>query len=177
MVRTERLGVTEDRGGMLVDRPSKGLAPRGEDLRGYLTAEKVSRHLRRRRRSRVLEVGQLPAQLHGQLQAQARAAWRRARTRCVRGELAELLEDGDGLLDIEQIEAYGRVDPGNARLRALMADIVDTGAWRLLWMPPSLPYYRLGPPFDDPEAGRCHQAARVLVMVGRAPGHRGAREL
>ena len=43
---------------------------------------------------------------------------------------------------------------GNARLRALAADYIDTGMWRLLWMPPSLPYLRPGGPYaglDLPE--------------------------
>jgi hypothetical protein len=33
------------------------------------------------------------------------------------------------------------MDPGNARLRNLVHDILDSGAWRLLWIPPSWPYY------------------------------------
>ena len=34
------------------------------------------------------------------------------------------------------------IDPGNARLRALEHDIFDQDTWRLLWLPPSLPYHR-----------------------------------
>lgn len=33
------------------------------------------------------------------------------------------------------------IEPGNARLRALKADTIDRGLWRLLWLPPSMPYY------------------------------------
>ncbi len=39
-----------------------------------------------------------------------------------------------------QIESREPVDLGNARLRRLSEEFLDTGAWRLLWMPPSLPY-------------------------------------
>jgi hypothetical protein len=46
------------------------------------------------------------------------------------------------------IELYGRVDPGNARLRALMHDTLDNEAWRLLWLPPSLHYYQARKPFN-----------------------------
>ncbi|MDN5758702.1 MAG: helicase, partial [Tomitella sp.] len=40
----------------------------------------------------------------------------------------------------EQVDGRTPIDLGNARLRQLAADYLDTGAWRLLWMPPSLPY-------------------------------------
>src|SRR5699024_6608959 len=39
-----------------------------------------------------------------------------------------------------QIERQEQVDLGNARLRRLSEEFLDTGAWRLLWMPPSRPY-------------------------------------
>ena len=44
---------------------------------------------------------------------------------------------------------YRSIDPGNARLSALLADTIDSGAWRLLWVPPALPYYQLSGPFAD----------------------------
>jgi hypothetical protein len=58
--------------------------------------------------------------------------------------LAQLLETSTKLLmPWDAIEAYQRVDPGNARLRSLTTDLDDTGAWHLLWLPPALPNYRL----------------------------------
>ncbi len=41
------------------------------------------------------------------------------------------------------------VEWGNARMRALAAEMLDPGWWRLLWMPPSLPYHRLGGPYKS----------------------------
>ena len=49
--------------------------------------------------------------------------------------------DPDLLLPLETIEAYRALDPGNARLRGVADDLLASEAWRLLWMPPSLPYY------------------------------------
>ena len=37
----------------------------------------------------------------------------------------------------------------NARMRALASQTLDRGWWRLLWMPPSLPYHRLGGPYES----------------------------
>lgn len=48
--------------------------------------------------------------------------------------------DGHGLLDFDAIERYAAIDPENAKLRLLTRDAIDGGAWRLLWVPPSLPY-------------------------------------
>ena len=56
------------------------------------------------------------------------------------------------LLPRETIEAYGALDPGNARLRGVADDLLGLEAWRLLWMPPSLPYYEPGGPFALPAA-------------------------
>lgn len=44
------------------------------------------------------------------------------------------------LLEESAFEAYRPVAAANPRLRALLADTVERGMWRLLWMPPSQPY-------------------------------------
>ena len=149
MVRTERLGVTDDRDGMLVDRPSPGARLEEGDLRAFITAQKVSRHLGA---GDALEYWKSGSYLLNfmesyKLKRELKAA---VDDDDLRAELRHFLEEADGLLDLEQVEAYGEIDPGNARLRALIEDTVDNGAWRLLWLPPSLPYYQLRAPFDDP---------------------------
>jgi hypothetical protein len=52
-------------------------------------------------------------------------------------------------LDRKVIERFGPVDFGSPRLRALASDLFDAGAWRLLWLPASLPYHQPGTPFDS----------------------------
>lgn len=46
------------------------------------------------------------------------------------------------IIRTEDLANGGDIDAGNARLRALTADTIDRGLWRLLWLPPSLPYYQ-----------------------------------
>jgi hypothetical protein len=41
-----------------------------------------------------------------------------------------------------EIEEYRAVDPANARLKNLISKSIESGGWRLIWMPPSFPYYR-----------------------------------
>ncbi len=56
--------------------------------------------------------------------------------------IADLLTAPRGnALSPNAIERYQGLDPGNARLRTLLADIAGQGLHRLLWMPPSLPYW------------------------------------
>jgi hypothetical protein len=55
------------------------------------------------------------------------------------------------LLREDDIEAYSELDPRNGRLRALIRDMLDSGAWQLLWVPPSLPYYRTESAYDSDE--------------------------
>ncbi|QGG94359.1 DEAD/DEAH box helicase family protein [Actinomarinicola tropica] len=43
-------------------------------------------------------------------------------------------------IDRQAVEAGEPFDPGNARLRSLVAETAGDAWWQLLWMPPSLPY-------------------------------------
>ena len=45
------------------------------------------------------------------------------------------------------VEQFHPLEWANARMRALAAETLDQGWWRLLWMPPSLPYHLLAGPY------------------------------
>ncbi|MBB1510284.1 helicase [Tessaracoccus sp. MC1756] len=47
-----------------------------------------------------------------------------------------------------QLRSFQRIDPANARMRALEADTVGAGWWQLLWVPPTLPYLTPRGPFQ-----------------------------
>ena len=47
------------------------------------------------------------------------------------------------------VEQFQPLDWANARMRALAAETLDQGWWRLLWMPPSLPYHSLSGPYES----------------------------
>jgi len=47
------------------------------------------------------------------------------------------------------IQKFKQIDWGNARLRQLAEDTVEKGWWKLLWIPPSLPYYRSSGVFSE----------------------------
>jgi len=45
-------------------------------------------------------------------------------------------------LKSEQIEAYKKLDPANARLNNLISKTFQNSGWKLIWMPSSFPYYK-----------------------------------
>ena len=49
------------------------------------------------------------------------------------------------------VEGFQPLEWANARMRALAAETLEQGWWRLLWMPSSLPYHSLGGPYESVE--------------------------
>ena len=63
--------------------------------------------------------------------------------------LARLLRNAqEAQLPWDSVQAYESLDPPNARLRSLFADCLADERWKLLWLPPTLPYWRLGDVFE-----------------------------
>ena len=148
MVRTERLAVTADRSGMLADRHVEArLEP--SDVRTFAMVDQLSRRLSTNDPTdywksapyllNFMESYQLKHQIKATIAADGGVS------------LADAIGP-DLLLPRETLEAYGALDPGNARLRGVADDLLGSEAWRLLWMPPSLPYYEPAGPFAHPAA-------------------------
>jgi hypothetical protein len=139
MVRTERLAVGSDRDGMLAERVLSGVALTPEDVHAYAAAAQVSRSVESWDPLEVwksapylfsfLDGYQLAANVEGVLDDPIRAQ-----------EIGRHLAAG-GLVPVDDVERYAAIDSGNARLRGLAADTLDREMWRLLWVPPSLPYH------------------------------------
>src|SRR5690606_37007135 len=51
-------------------------------------------------------------------------------------------------LDGRVVERRQRIDPGNGPLKTVMRETVGQGWWKLLWMPPSMPYLKPGPVYS-----------------------------
>lgn len=154
IVRTERLAVTEDRDGMLEQVETAGARLEAGDLVAYARLQATARVLDQRD---ILEYWKsAPYLLNFMDDYDLKRAFERAchDPRQAR-PLARTLGVADGLLlSWADLAAYRSIDPTNARLRTLLADTIESGAWRLLWMPPTLPYYQLGGAFADPALRR-----------------------
>lgn len=49
----------------------------------------------------------------------------------------------------DDVSAREELDLGNGMLRALAGDTIGRGWWKLLWMPPSMPYFEPGPVYSS----------------------------
>jgi hypothetical protein len=144
MARTERLAATDDRAGMLVER-ALPLAPvTTADVRGFLAFDRVSQTLRAGDAVEYWKSAPYPLSFMEGYEVKKRM---RASAENAGADVAQALAGGDGLLDPELLARYEELDPGNGRLRALGSELLDAGAWRLLWIPASFPYYRARGPF------------------------------
>src|SRR6266852_1323688 len=147
MVRTERLAVTGNRDGMLIEVPSRSTTLEARDLDAYLALQAVARAVDY---GDTMEFWKSAPYLlnfmddYALKHAVAEAAEDPER----RAALAAALgRHPGGLLSWQDIVQYSEIDPANARLRGLLADTVDMGAWQLLWIPSALSYYRASGPY------------------------------
>lgn len=149
MSRTERVSITNDRSGMLTERVSSNVEIHPADVKAYLAMQKVAT---------TLDAGDMleywksaPYLLNFMEGYKVALSLNDAHLAGHTSEVAEHLQEGYGLLpEWEHLRTWNMVDPMNARLRALITDVVDSGMWRLLWMPPSLPYYQPEGPYARP---------------------------
>ena len=75
-------------------------------------------------------------------------------------EMVDALQRHDAaFLKAEALRSWGSIDPGHAKLRELVGELIDEGLWRLLWMPPTLSYWPLEGPFEGKE-----QATKRLLF-------------
>ncbi len=148
MARTERLAATPDRDGMLHE-PDTPVEVKPVDLRAYLRlgnlAEAVNHH-------EPTEYWKSAPYLVNFME---KYKLKEAVEQSVDdGNLAEneRLGPGPGMLNWDDVESYGRVDPQNGRLRWLLNDLERHHAFKLLWIPPSMRYYDAGSVYETPEA-------------------------
>jgi hypothetical protein len=145
MVRTERLGASDDRDGMLTAVPmDMRLDPR--DLAHYLATQGVAAAVGERD---IIEYWKSAPYLLNFMDDYALK--RRIDTAIDRADpvvAGALAVAGDALLPWNVVEQFAELEPFNSRIRELKRQTVDTGAWATAWIPPALPYYALGGPFD-----------------------------
>jgi hypothetical protein len=153
MVRTERLASTTDRDGMLVDALHHTTEFTKQDSLTYRGLQRVAQVVEH---SDPMEYWKAaPYVLNFMDEYKLKEAFETAsKDESKMGSLADALAVAPPLLlPWDDIEAYRAVDPANARLRWLLQDVIERELWKLLWVPPSAPYYRLAGPYADPALG------------------------
>jgi hypothetical protein len=148
IVRTERLAASADRDGMLAEVSGRGLHLERSDVEGYLNLARAGRQLGHGESVEFWKSAPYCLEFMDgyQLKKSVRTA---LDVPGADAALERVLRDANGLLRRAEIEAYGAIDPANARLRSLLDDVIESGLWRLLWMPPTLPYWAPVGPYAD----------------------------
>lgn len=150
MCRTERVAHTDRQDAMMIEPPRPAqLTP--EDLHHAAFLDHLSRVVKAR--DAIEYWKSTPYALNFMRGYEVRTGMEQLEVQDL-ADVAAMIDAGDGcLLRHASFEHYQEVDPANPRLRSLMADTVEQGLWRVLWLPPSLPYWRPGGSFSMlPEA-------------------------
>lgn len=156
MVRTEKLAASSDRNGMLETVLAQGkakLEPR--DLQAYVALRAFSDTFGQGDPMEYWKSA--PYLMNFMENYDLKRAFERAlldsrRDQGITNTLKDLARTD--ALPWSTIESYNAVNPGNPSLRALLSDTTGIGAWRMMWISPSLPYYRLEGPYAEPALQR-----------------------
>ncbi len=148
MTRTERVAVSEEGDGMVREVSAVGATLEAGDVRAFRSTDAIARVVDRHD---VFEYWRSAPYLFNlmdkyQVKRKLRAAAERNDP-----DLRAALTGADGLLDWDVIRRYEALDPGNAKMRGLVHDVLDRDAWQLAWLPPSLPYYTPAGHYARPE--------------------------
>ena len=148
MARTERVAATAEGDSMLEDR-TRPLTLTAADVRQYLVADAVFRT--------VGDRDPMPYWKSASYVAHFMHGYR------FNDRLTEMLKESPGqfrdvieshsaaLLRREELDGWRALDAGNAKLRDIVSELLDGGLWRLLWLPPTVPYWELEGPFEGME--------------------------
>ncbi|MCK8514980.1 helicase [Methylonatrum kenyense] len=148
MARTERVDASDERDGMVADR-SPSLDLQVEDVQQYLAADAWFRAVGDQ--DPMVYWKAAPYLPH--FMQSYRVNQRVTETLELSPDrLAKVLERHNGaFLNRGALARWASLAPQNAKLRTLVSDLLDTGLWKLLWMPPSIPYWDLGGPYAGQE--------------------------
>lgn len=161
IVRTERLAVTADRDGMIEERSLPACRLERQDLEAFSALDSIARALEQ---ADVVEYWKSAPYLLNFMERDGYEIKRSLLEQLEAGEIPKV--EASALrkvtLQASAIAKFDRLDPQNARLRALVDESLERGAWKVLWIPPTLPYYGAkGTPYDE---ARARSLTKILVF-------------
>jgi hypothetical protein len=149
MARTERVAASEDRDAMVLERKAETrLEP--HDVEQYLAADALFRVLGDRDPMQFWKSA--PYLLHFMHGYKINERIDEA-VESKNEKVSQVIRaHGDAFLRARRLRKWLAVEAGNPKLRDIARDLFDdAGLWRLLWLPPTLPYWPLEGPFRGTE--------------------------
>lgn len=145
MTRTERLASTPDRDGMIGERTWSGLELTASDVRDYRRLQHASKVLKGQDPMEFWRSSPFVLELMDGYKVKQKLLDHDPSDTL----LIDALRSTAGLRWSDVLH-YRKLDPSNAKMRGLVSDVLDRGAWQLAWIPPSMPYYELAGAYADP---------------------------
>lgn len=162
MCRTERVGSTHSLDAMLTESQEKP-ALRPDDLHDAVLADKIASTIGARD---IIEYWKSSPYLINFLR---RYEFRhKLEEQCSEpgDELISALNTNTNrLLRKDDIQSYREISPSNPRMRRLFDLTIDQGLWRILWIPPSMPYSTPTGPYADVKEATKHLAFSAWNVV------------
>jgi hypothetical protein len=151
MVRTERIGVDDDRSGMLREVECAGIGLRPGELRSYRGLVRTSRLLGA---SDPIEYWKSAPWALSFMDTYKLRLKLTDRVDAGDPDVLSVLREHSGMmLDIERAATMNSLDAASGKVEWLIQRTVGSEMWKLLWLPPAMPYYELGAPFKDVPSG------------------------
>ena len=158
MARTERVGASEDRDAMVNEHRSEA-RPTAFDVTQYFAADALFRAVGAHDPMPFWKAAPyLPNFMHGY---RFNDRLKEALDTSPGKVSAVLRHHGSAFLTGERLKTWRKLDPGNAKLRDLVGELLDGELWRLLWLPPTVPYW----PLQGPFAGKERATKRLLFSA------------
>lgn len=140
MARTERIPASADRGAMVAE-PQVRVSVEPGDIRQYLAADALFQAVGDRDPMPFWKSA--PYLLH--FMRGYRFDARLQETLQTDPDRIDKVhaQHPQAILPMKAIEEWREIDPANGKLRDLVHTLLDGGIWKLLWIPPTLPYWPL----------------------------------
>lgn len=139
MCRTERVGVTQGRDAMVKDVPLP-LSLTSADLADYACVDALAR---KAEANDVMEFWRSSPYLLNFMREDGYSFKRRMMDRQGKAALGSTLSQHPQyrMLSQDALQRYSPMVAANPRMEVLAKEMEEQGSWRLLWVPPSLPYW------------------------------------
>ena len=148
MSRTERVVATDDKDAMLAEHANSTM-PLVDDVRQYLAADALFRAVGDHDPIRYWKSAPYLANfMHGySFNKKLDEALSKSPDK-----IGNIIQTHRGaFVGGQKVDRWQEIEPANAKLREQVSRLLDGGLWRLLWLPPTVPYCSLEGPFRGME--------------------------
>ncbi len=146
MARTERVGASDERDAMLTE-PGAKISLKPADVGQYLAADALFQAVGDRDPMPFWKSA--PYLVHFMRGYKFNDRLEETLERSPSRVASVLRSHRQSFLSAEALQRWSEIDPAHPKMREMMSEQLDRGVWRLLWVPPTLPYWPLEGPFRD----------------------------